>query len=135
MTGGSWLIGAWLKEADLGPVRTPLQTLSIQIHGAAALLFLVLLETMMAHVRRGWNAKANRWSGSSIMAVHSILILTAWLLYYVTSDSWREWSSVVHWVVGLSALPLIGFHVQCGRSTRIKMLDAPAVTPIPDDQQ
>ena len=134
LSGAYWLIAEWLKDPDLGPVRTPLQALCMKLHGAAALLFLLLLGTMMTHVRRGWTVKANRWSGGSMIAVNGTLILTAWLLYYLTSDTWRELSGVVHWVVGLSVLPLIGFHVRCGKSTQIKTLDAPEVTPIPDNQ-
>lgn len=118
LTGVLWLISEWQKQPELGPVRTSWQSLSMQIHGAAALLFLIFLGTMMPHVRRGWNGGNNRWSGATIIAISATLALTAWLLYYVTGDRWRELSNLIHWAVGLSALPMIGMHVWCGRRTR-----------------
>ena len=123
-SGALWIIAQWLKDPDLGPVRTPVQTLAMQIHGAAALFSLLLLGTMLTHVRRGWAVKANRWSGGSMIAVNAALILTAWLLYYSTGDAWREWSSTLHWVFGLAALPLIAVHIRTGRIARADQQEA-----------
>lgn len=119
VTGALWLIDQGFKDPDLGPVRTTWQTVAMRAHGAAALFFLLLLGTLLTHVRRGWAMKTNRRSGGCMIAVSAALILTAWMLYYLTADSWREWSSAVHWAVGLLALALIAIHVRTGRIARV----------------
>lgn len=116
LSGTLWLIAEWIKDPELGPIRTPLQTTSMKIHGAAMLAYLALLGTLLTHVRRGFALRTNRWSGSFVIGVNAVLTLTGWLLYYVTGDGARQWSSVMHWVIGLAILPLLCAHVLLGRS-------------------
>ncbi|HEY7168747.1 MAG TPA: DUF4405 domain-containing protein [Candidatus Binatia bacterium] len=118
-SGALWVLIEWFKDPELGAARTLLQTLSMKIHGAAMLLFLAILGTLLAHVRRGWILKANRLSGCWIIGLNIILAVTGWLLYYLTNESFREWSSAIHWSIGLAALPLLSGHIYLGRrSTR-----------------
>jgi hypothetical protein len=114
ISGALWLVVEWLKDPELGPARTPLQTFSMKIHGAAMLVYLAMLGTLLTHVRRGTALRANRFSGFSKIALNGILALTGWMLYYLTDDALREWSSMIHWTVGLSSLFLLIAHVQLG---------------------
>jgi hypothetical protein len=114
-SGALWVLIEWFKDPELGAARTLLQTLSMKIHGAAVLLFLTMLGSLLAHMRRGWILKANRLSGCWIIGVNFILALTGWLLYYLTNESAREWSSTIHWSIGLAALPLLSGHIYLGR--------------------
>jgi len=123
MSGALWLVAEWFKEPDLGPTRTPLQSLSMKIHGAAMLFYLALLGTLWTHVRRGFALRANRLSGSFIIAVNVILVLSGWILYYLADDRLREWGSTFHWTTGLAALPLLCAHVFLGRGWAAKLLD------------
>jgi len=123
LSGALWIIEEYIKNVELGPVRTPLQTVSMKIHGAGALLSLVLIGSLLIHVRRGWAQKANRWSGSLVIMINCALLFTAWLLYYETNDTWREVSSVTHWVLGLATLPLIYLHIFYGRKKAKKNIE------------
>ncbi|MGE5220638.1 MAG: DUF4405 domain-containing protein [Chloroflexota bacterium] len=116
LTGALWIAAEWFKDPELGPIRTPLQTTSMKIHGAAMLVYLALLGTLSTHVRRGFALRANRWSGSFVIGVNAVLTLTGWLLYYISDDTARQWSSVTHWAIGLAILPLLCTHVFLGRS-------------------
>jgi hypothetical protein len=123
-SGGLWLLIEWFKDPELGPARTLLQTASMKLHGAAMLLYLALLGTLMTHIRRGNALKANRLSGFSIIALNVVLALSGWLLYYVSDDIAREWSSKIHWIIGVLALPLLCAHILAGRGWTARLLNA-----------
>jgi hypothetical protein len=125
-SGALWLLSEWFKDPELGAARTMLQTLSMKVHGAAMLVFLAMLGTLFTHVRRGWILRANRLSGSFNIAISVLLALTGWLLYYVSDDSAREWASLIHWSIGLGALPLLYVHIYFGRAWARKSQDADA---------
>lgn len=123
-SGALWLLVEWFKEPELGAARTLLQTFSMKIHGATMLIYLAMLGTLLMHVRRAVALKANRLSGFSVIALNGILALSGWLLYYGTDDALREWSSLVHWTIGLAALPLLCGHVFFGRGWAMRHLNA-----------
>jgi cation transport ATPase len=123
LSGALWLVAEWRKQADLGPVRTPIQTLSMKIHGAAMLLYLAMLGTLCTHVRRGFASRANRMSGTVVIAVNLAMIISAWMLYYVTGEALREWSSLIHWSIGLAAVLLLLGHILLGRWSSGKTQD------------
>jgi hypothetical protein len=122
-SGAFWLLADWFKEPELGPVRTPLQTLTMKVHGAIMLVYLAMLGTLLTHIRLGAVLKANRLFGFSIIAINGILALTGWILYYVTGDALREWSSVLHWTIGLSTPLLLRAHIKFGRGWAKGLLD------------
>jgi hypothetical protein len=121
-SGASWALIQWFKDPELRTTRTVLQTFAMKIHGAAMLLFLAVLGTLFTHVRRGWILRANRLSGCFNVGVNVLLTLTGWLLYYIADDFAREWTSFVHWSIGLTALPLLSAHIWLGRA-KIKQLE------------
>lgn len=116
-SGALWLLVQWFKDPELGAARTLLQTFVMKLHGAAMLIFLAMLGTLFTHVRRGWILKANRLSGGFNIGLNSLLALTGWLLYYTADESARQWASLVHWSIGLAALPLLSAHIWFGRAT------------------
>ena len=122
-SGASWVLIEWFKDPELGAARTLLQTLSMKIHGAAMLVFLAMLGTLFMHVRRGWILRANRLSGCFNIGINALLALTGWMLYYVTNDWTREWASLIHWSIGLGALPLLYAHISLGRAWARKSQD------------
>ena len=115
-SGFLWLLAEWFKDPELGGVRTLLQTATMKLHGAAMLVYLAMLGSFMTHTRRGTALKANRFSGFSVMAINGILALTGWLLYYLTDETMRQWSSTIHWTVGVSILGLLVAHIWMGRN-------------------
>ena len=122
-SGSLWLLIEWFKDPVLGAARTLLQTISMKVHGATMLVYLALLGTLIAHIRRGTALKANRLSGFTMIALNGVLALSGWLLYYVSDDAVREFSSTIHWVIGLIALPLLCAHILAGRGWSAKLLE------------
>jgi hypothetical protein len=116
-TGAFWVLIQWFKDPEFGATRTLFQTFLMKVHGAAMLIFLAMLGTLLNHVRRGWILRANRLSGCFNVATNILLTLTGWLLYYIADDSAREWASFIHWSIGLGALPLLSAHIWFGRAT------------------
>ncbi|MFO1425746.1 MAG: hypothetical protein U1F11_01970 [Steroidobacteraceae bacterium] len=56
------------------------------------------------HVLRCWRSHLRRWSGGTLFGVTLWLILTGFALYYLGSDRLRDWTSILHWAVGLAAI-------------------------------
>jgi len=73
-----------------------------------------------SHVTRNWRLNANRLSGGWLFAAVIVLMITGYLLYYVSSVAVRSWVSVVHWFVGLVILGLLLAHLKkrTGQSQR-----------------
>lgn len=114
-SGALWLLSEWFKDPELGAARTLLQTVSMKAHGATILAYLAMLGSLLTHIRRAAALKANRLSGFSIIALNGILALSGWFLYYASEDAFRQWSSTIHWAIGLASLPLLCGHVLLGR--------------------
>jgi hypothetical protein len=83
------------------------------------MLFLVLLGTLLRdHVRAGWRAHRNRFSGAGLFGVCLWLTLTGYGLYYVGGESLRTWLSRLHWVPGLLWPIALVVHIYLGHRTR-----------------
>jgi hypothetical protein len=128
-SGALWVLIECFKDPELGSARTLLQTLGMKVHGAAMLVFLAMLGTLLAHVRRGWILKANRLSGSFNIGINALLAITGWLLYYLSDDAAREWTSLIHWSIGLGGLPLLYAHIYLGRAWAKRSQDAEEAGP------
>jgi hypothetical protein len=108
-----WLSGAvWIYLYETSPSRP----LWMKIHGAAAMVFLILFGTLlMQHVPEGWRQDRQRSSGVSLLGLCGLLIVTGWGLYYWGDDTLRQWTTVIHTGVGLALPVLIWLHVWLGR--------------------
>ena len=95
-----------LWEADVA------RALLMKIHGAAAMVTLVLFGVLLArHVPTGWSAaRANRLSGVLLLATSLWLTLTGYLLYYSGSESLRDYASQTHFWVGVGFVALFALH-------------------------
>ncbi len=110
LSGTVWLYlryGTQVRDG-FGPQVHPAQAIVLKLHGATAMVFLVIFGTLLYHIPPGWRKKQQRPSGVSLMTVCGILILTGGGLYYVGDDQLRNLTSVVHSVVGI-LFPLIVF--------------------------
>ena len=124
VTALSWLSGAaWLYlqyfrqiQGDLGRQMNPAQPLCMEIHGAAAMGFLMVFGALLLrHVPQGWREKRQRFSGVLLTAFCGLLIVTGWGLYYLVNQSVRNAIGILHWGLGL-ALPVVLFlHVLASR--------------------
>jgi len=104
---------AWLVMRD--PSRPGLAAASMEIHGGAAMVLLVLIGAVSAlHAPAGWRERRNRWSGAVVATLLTVLALTGFLLYYLGDEQARAFASLLHWTVGFGAAALLGLHVWLG---------------------
>jgi hypothetical protein len=89
-------------------------------HGATAYLFTLLLGAVMpVHIKSGWKSKRNRISGSLMIAVMALLLVSGLFLYYGADT--REAALWVHWVIGCGLVLLFPAHYLLGkRANRLK---------------
>lgn len=112
-SGVLWLAGHYLltQQGEYGPVTSPVEPWSLRAHGLAAIATTAFLGLLWAvHIVRGWTAKRRRWSGGLLFGSALLLLASGYLLYYVGDDDLRGWIAVIHWSVGLMALPLFLIH-------------------------
>ena len=122
-----WLSGtAWLLlhhfgqvEGDFGPQVNPAEPWMITLHGLFLIPALLGIGGLfVAHIPKGWDHPAQRVAGIALSAFLAVIVVTGYLLYYVGDEALREWSSVIHWVLGLAS-PLVFFwHYLKGRALR-----------------
>lgn len=120
-TGIAWLLLEHFVrvQGEFGAEPHPAEHIALILHGVGAYAFLVVGGTMIpVHVTLGWNTKRNFTTGIIFVAVLLLLTLTALGLYYLGDDVLRPRVSLVHWIAGLVALPLLLLHALRGRRTR-----------------
>ena len=118
-SGAVWLVADALKDGDGGEAWQAVAANLLMIHGGASMVTLVLLGALYPlHMRLGWRANRNRVSGSLMVTINGLLILTAFGLYYSGADVLRTWTGYVHIAVGLAFPILVGIHVLLGRRSR-----------------
>jgi len=98
---------AWAEEAKPWLLR---------VHGGAAMVFLVVLGTvLMAHARRAWAAGVNRWTGLWLGSVFCLQAVTGYGLFYFSGENLREWTGTIHISVGLILPAFLVAHILWGR--------------------
>jgi hypothetical protein len=104
-----WATGAAWEALSPGAAAS----LVMKMHGAAGMLTLVLLGTLLAqHVPAGWASCKNRQSGAILVAALLWLVLTGYLLYYAGSESLRWYAAQSHLWVGIAAGAVVGLHIR-----------------------
>src|SRR5262245_8814151 len=123
-SGACWLYFSYFASGEASfSAPSPAPALLPELHGAAAMAFLIAFGMLLPqHLPNGWQQKRQRPSGLSLVAVCSILVVTGWGLYYLSDESLRTVTRVIHSVLGI-LLPLaIAAHVW--RARRRSRLDA-----------
>jgi predicted small integral membrane protein len=116
VTGVAWIVSDQMKDAASGEPWQMTAAYMLMVHGGAAMATLMLLGALVPlHVRHGWRMRRNRITGSLMAACNAALILTAFGLYYLGSDTFRSWTSGVHIGAGLFFPVLFCIHVFIGR--------------------
>jgi hypothetical protein len=113
VTGAGWALLHYIPAA-LGVdehVALPAKALLMKVHGAAAMVALLLLGALLPHIAGGWRLAANRASGITLLSVNGLLIVTGYLLYYAGGDALRESSSMLHLLLGAAVAVLLPVHL------------------------
>ena len=115
LSGLVWLAGRYGLRPD-PELPHPLEAWALKLHGAAAMLGLLALGSVLPqHVRFAWRARRNRMSGATILSLAGALIVTGYGLYYAADENLRPWISLGHWGSGLVLPAGMIWHVVAGR--------------------
>jgi hypothetical protein len=117
LSGAVWLVADWQKDAD--EAWQQLAANLLMIHGGAAMLALMMLGALIPlHLLRAWRARKNLVSGVTVATVNTVLIVTAFGLYYLGSETMRPWMSWIHIGAGFSLALMLPLHIVLGRRAR-----------------
>jgi hypothetical protein len=106
-------------QTEFGARPHPLEYFWLRLHGAAAMLGLLALGSLVPmHVQRAWQQRKNRVSGLVTSAASLVLLVSGYLLYYFATENSRPWIGALHWGVGLAGLPVLIWHVLAGLRLR-----------------
>lgn len=118
LSGAAWLLARYFFRpfGQFGETINPLEPWSMKLHGAAAMVMLFFLGSLMnAHIRRAIKAARNLRTGWSMIAAMLALTASGFGLYYLAGESDRPVWSSLHWLVGLATALLFVLHVLLGR--------------------
>jgi hypothetical protein len=118
LTGAVWLVADRLKDSADSEFWQRTAATLLMLHGGGAMVTLLMLGALVpAHMRYGWRADKNLVTGITMCAANILLIVTAFGLYYLGSETVRPWMSDVHTAFGLAAPALLVGHIWWGRRT------------------
>ena len=116
LTGVGWLVADWQKDISGDEIWQQSIAYLLMVHGGAAMVTLLLLGALIpVHVLRAWRSLKNRLSGSAMVTFNAVLIVTAFGLYYLGSETLRPWMSWIHIGAGFSLSLLFPLHIYRGR--------------------
>ena len=121
LTGGAWLLLHYYgqREGEFGLEMNPLEPWMMTLHGLFLVPALLGIGAMfVAHIPKGWNHREQRLAGIALCGLLAIIVITGYLLYYAGGESLREWSSLIHWGLGLLLPAIFIWHYLNGRSLR-----------------
>jgi len=110
---GLWSSGAlwWVlhmffqRSGEFGPVAHPLTPVVLMIHAAFAMASLAVLGLVWGvHVLPAWRRGHRRPTGILTIALFVVLAGTGYVLYYAGDETVREFTSTIHWSLGLLAI-------------------------------
>ena len=125
LTGVAW---AWLHYLAHEPedLVHPAEPWMLKLHGAGAMLILVILGTLLpGHIRFAWHARRNRPNGIALAAFLVFLVLTGYGLYYLGDERLRSWTSWSHLAVGVALPAMIILHIWSGRRSGTEVFKSP----------
>jgi hypothetical protein len=117
--GALWLTGAaWLVlhhygtiEGPFGPETNPFEPWMMKLHGLFLIPALLAIGgTFIAHIPKGWAQQRQRAVGVVLCSVLGLLVASGYLIYYAGGEGLREWSSVIHWAIGLAFPAVLALH-------------------------
>jgi hypothetical protein len=118
ISGALWLVVHDLVKGsdDLEEPYGSLEQWWLRIHGAAAMISLVLLGSLIpTHMSRAWELRRNRATAVTLSILCIVLIASGYGLYYFGSEELRPFVSGFHSVAGgLFPIVLI-WHIHSGR--------------------
>ena len=116
LTGAGWLVADWQKDISGEEIWQQVIANLLMIHGGTAMVTLLLLGALIPlHMMRAWRSRKNRVSGSVMVTFNTVLVVTAFGLYYLGSETLRPWMSWIHIAAGFSLALWFPLHIYWGR--------------------
>ena len=116
LTGAGWLVADRQKDVSSDEIWQQTAAHLLMAHGGAAMVILLLLGALIpVHVLRSWRVGNNLVSGSTMIALSTLLVVTAFGLYYLGAETVRPWMSWIHIVVGFILPAWLALHIFLGR--------------------
>lgn len=106
------------KNKEFGIAKNPLQFPLLKIHGASAFLVMIIFGYFLAdHVQKKWHTKKPKAkTGIAMLITVSVMIISAYLLYYLPGGLVRQIDIYIHLFAGFF-LPIILFtHIANNKS-------------------
>ncbi len=123
LTGAGWLLLHYYGQVqgEFGVETNPLEPWFLRIHGLVLIPALLGFGGLMVvHIPKGWKDKSQRVAGVALTAVMGVLILSGYLLYYLGIEWLRDWTSIIHWGIGLTLPALFVWHYLGRNSVKLK---------------
>jgi hypothetical protein len=119
VTGALWLFADQMKVAvGTGETWQAMAANLLMVHGGVAMITLMFLGALVPlHIRLGWRSRRNRVTGAAMASFNTVLVVTAFGLYYTGSEVLRPWMSIIHTGFGLCLPFLFLVHIFIGRRT------------------
>jgi len=118
LTGVVWLLSheVFVPQGEFGPSPRSADAWILMLHAAFGFAALWLLGLLWGtHVTAGWAQGRRRGTGGAVFGLASLLVLTAYGLYYCGDETIRPWIATVHWGFGLAAPGAFLLHQSVGR--------------------
>ena len=110
----------FMQEGDFGLEPHAWQYPVLKVHGAASFLMMLLYGFMLGgHVKFAWKKKPIAKLGVVLMALPAILMITAYLLYYIADEYSREAVALIHLVMGFILPFILTLHIMAHRKTAL----------------
>jgi hypothetical protein len=103
-TGVLWLLFHYFvgHRGPFGPTVSPLEPWWLTLHGAFAFAAVWIFGVLWGvHIPAGWSGRKRHLSGGLLVALLAWLIISGYLLYYVSDEQLRAATSLAHWLIGL----------------------------------
>jgi hypothetical protein len=122
LSGLTWLAVHFLhwpaaSRSAMEGLPSPWEAGLMRVHGAAAMVALFVFGALTStHVIRGWRMKRRLPSGMVVLGCAVLLVLSAYGLYYLVPDDWRDGLGLLHAGTGISVTLALLWHRRRRRS-------------------
>ena len=113
LSGAAWLLLHYYGQVkgEFGPETNPLEPWLMRLHGLALIPALLGFGGLLiVHIPKGWKTESQRVPGVALTALAVVLIGSGYMLYYVGAESVRDWTSIIHWTIGLAVPGIFVWH-------------------------
>ncbi|MEH6357562.1 MAG: hypothetical protein V7745_01130 [Pseudomonadales bacterium] len=112
-------------DGDFGPEKHPWQFPVLMMHGVAAFLMMMACGSLLTnHVPSGWRQNKLRLMGLTLVAFLVLQVVSAYLLYYLSSDEIRAVTSNIHAASGFLFPLLLIAHIVHGKRLKTRATTA-----------